>query len=145
MQLFAIRYIINQVVQVTEAMCIIVITGAIHSARWIFDSLTYPYQLQFIAILQDLRVFFNKNSYNSINFWYCSSNAKWTHYLTVNKETKQFNYIPNFPCKLLWDFNKKEECDLIIQNWQIMFQALDFKENHFFNLLDDDYLSIKLL
>ena len=37
----------------------------------------------------------------------------------------------------------KEECDSIIQNWQMTFQVSDFKENHFFNLLDDKYLLVK--
>ena len=70
-ELFTIRYGINQAVQVTEVMCIIIITDAIHLARWIFDLLSHPYKLQSIVISQDLRVFFNKNSHNSINFWYC--------------------------------------------------------------------------
>jgi len=37
----------------------------------------------------------------------------------------------------------KEECDSIIHNWQMIIQASDFKENHFLELLDDEYLSIK--
>jgi len=44
---------------------------------------------------------------------------------------------------LSWDLNKKEECDLIIQNWQITFQALNYKENNFLDLLDNDYLPAK--
>jgi len=128
---------------VTKAIYIIVATDADHSARWIFDLLSHPYQLQSIAISQDLRAFFNKNSHNSINFWYCSSNTKWTQHSTVNKETKQFNYILNLPYKSSWDFSRKKECDSIIWNWQIIFQASDFKGNYFLNLLDNDYLSIK--
>ena len=87
-ELFAIRCDINQVVQVVNATHIIVITNAIHSAKHIFDLSSHSYQLQFIAILQDLRAFLNKNSNNSIAFWNCFSSAKWTYHLVVDKETK---------------------------------------------------------
>ena len=75
-KLFAIRYSINQAVQVLNPTHIIVITNTIHSARRIFNSLFHSYQLQLITISQDLRIFFNKNSNNSINFWNCSSSIK---------------------------------------------------------------------
>ena len=42
-KLFVIRCRINQVIQVIDIACIIVITDAIHSTRWIFDSLSHPY------------------------------------------------------------------------------------------------------
>ena len=71
------------------------------------------------------------------------ANIKWTHHSIVDKETKQLNYIPNFPCKSSWDFSKKDESDSIINKWQMTFQALDYKGNHFLNLLDNNYLSIK--
>ena len=67
-KLFAIRYRINQAVQVSNALYIIVTTDAINSVRQIFDSSSHSYQLQSIAIAQDLRAFFNKNSQNSIDF-----------------------------------------------------------------------------
>ena len=37
----------------------------------------------------------------------------------------------------------KEKYDLIIYNWQMIFQVLDFKKNCFLKLLDDKYLPIK--
>ena len=40
-------------------------------------------------------------------------------------------------------FSKKEEYDLILQNWQITFQVLDYKENNFLNLIDDNNLPTK--
>ena len=55
-ELFAIRCGINQVIQVTDISCIIVITNAIHLVRCIFDLLSHPYQIQSIAIAQDLAV-----------------------------------------------------------------------------------------
>jgi len=78
-KLFAIRYKINQAVQIPGASHIIVITDSIHLAKCIFDSPTHSYQIQSIAIAQDLRVFFNKNTQNSINFWECPSQMVSSH------------------------------------------------------------------
>jgi len=75
-KLLAIRCRINQVIQVTDVTCIIIITDAIHSVRQIFDSLSHSYQLQSITITQDLKAFFNKNSYNSTDFWDCPDSTK---------------------------------------------------------------------
>ena len=72
-ELFVIRCSINQAFQVQDTTHIIVNTDTIHFARRIFDFLSHSYQLQSIAISQDLRVFFNKNSNNSIDFWDCPS------------------------------------------------------------------------
>ena len=134
---------INQAVQVTEATHIIVVMDTIHSARRIFDSLIHPYQLQSIAISQMLRAFFNKSSSNTIDFWDCPSKDKWAHHSIVDKETKQFICNPLLPYKSLWDFSKKIESDSIINEWQMTFQALDYKGNHFLNLLNEEYLPIK--
>ena len=116
---------------------IIVVTDTIYSVRHIFDSSSHSYQLQSIAIAQDLRSFFENNTYNSIEFWDCPSNAKWVHHLIVDKETKKYNLKPIFLCKLSWEFSMKNECDSIIWNWQMTFQVSDFKENHFLDLLND--------
>ena len=61
-ELFAIRYRINQTVQIPEASHIVVITDTIHSVRCIFDSTTHCYQIQLIAIALHLRIFFNKHT-----------------------------------------------------------------------------------
>jgi len=58
--------------------------------------------------------------------------------LAVDKETKQFNIDTIFSYKLSWNFSKKEECDSILQNWQMSFQASNYKENNFLDLTDDD-------
>ena len=58
--------------------------------------------------------------------------------MLVDKETKKFNLIPVFSYKVSWNFNKKEECNNIIRNWQIISQTLD-KGNHFIELLDDNF------
>jgi len=67
-ELFAIRCGINQAIQILEASHIIVTTNAIYLVQCIFDSIIYSYQLQSIAIVKDLIIFFNKHSLNSINF-----------------------------------------------------------------------------
>jgi len=79
---------INQAVQILKVSHIIVITNAIHFVEKNFDSKIHPYQLQSIAIAQDLRAFLNKHPQN---FWNCPSNAEWSHHVLVDKETKKFN------------------------------------------------------
>jgi len=56
--------------------------------------------INLIVILKKLREFFNKNPANSINFWDCPSNNNWPLHSIVDKETKDFNFIPLFLCKL---------------------------------------------
>ena len=70
-KLFAIRCGISQVVQIQLVSYIIVITDAINIAKKIFDPSIYLHQQQVIAILKDLRVFFNKHEDNTIEFWDC--------------------------------------------------------------------------
>jgi len=67
-KLLAIRYGINQTIQVLGISHIIIITDTIYMAYQIFDSFIHPDQHQLIAILKDLRGFFNKHPSNSIKF-----------------------------------------------------------------------------
>ena len=67
-EFFSIRCGINQAVQIPNAEHIIIITDTIPTVRHIFNLSFHPFQLHSIAISQDLRAFFNKNSNNSINF-----------------------------------------------------------------------------
>jgi len=90
-------------------------------------------------------MFFNKHLTSFIEFWDCSSDSKWFHHVSVNKDMKKFNLVPNYPCKSLWNFNKKEKCNIIIKNWQIKFQASDFKEHQFLELLNDELHNIVLI
>jgi len=61
-ELFAIRYGINQSLSLNNVSKIIVITDAIHAVKKIFDPLVHPYQLQLAAILSDLCQFFTSHS-----------------------------------------------------------------------------------
>jgi len=101
------------------------------------------YQMQSIAITQDLRKFFYKNPENSIDFGnvLVKPNGNIMQFL---KKKKTVHLKPLFPCKLSWDFSIKEESNTIIHKWQITFQISDLKGNHFLNLLNDNYLLIKL-
>ena len=68
---FIIRYSINQAIQIPN---ITYITDTMYVVYCIFNSSVHFYQHQSIAILKELREFFNKNSLNSIEFWNYSSN-----------------------------------------------------------------------
>jgi len=72
-ELFTIRCGINQAVQIMDASHIIVITDSVYQ---IFNQSIHPYQQQSIAVLEDLRLFFNKQPSNIIEFWNCPSDAK---------------------------------------------------------------------
>ena len=75
-ELFAIRCGINQACNKENMSKIVVVTGSIHAAKNIFDSKSHPYQIHTMAILSELRQFFNINQENSIEFWECPSCLK---------------------------------------------------------------------
>ena len=139
-KLLSIRCGINLAIQVLNVRQIIIITDAISAVKHIFDLSNHLFQLHFIAVSQDLRAFFNKNSNNTISFWDCSSSNKQPPHLAVDKEIKQLKTDPIFLCKSSWYFSKKEEYDTILKNWQINFQALDYKGKNFLNLNNNDNL-----
>jgi len=143
-ELFAIRCGINQALNLDNMSKVIVITDSIHMARKIFEPSIHPYQVQSAAILSDLHKFFMCHENNSIEFWECPSCLKWHLHNEVNKETKTFNPIPLFPCKISWDFSKKSKSNAILKVWKMMFQASNLKGNQFLDLLDDDNNIIEL-
>ena len=109
----------------------------------IFDPSSYPLQIQSVAILKDLHLFFSKDSNNSIMFWEYSSHLDWHLYKAVDFEMKAFYPTPSYSSKMSWDYSKKLECDNISNIWKMTFQALDDKGKQFFNLLDDDLNDIE--
>jgi len=137
-ELFAIRCGINQATCIPNIKRIVIITDFIHTTKRIFDSLVHPYQIHLVAILHELRDFFEQSSNNTIEFWDCSSHCEWSLHAIVNKELKKFNLTPIYPCKSLWDFSRNIECYNILNSWKIQFQASDDKEHHFLELLDDN-------
>jgi len=137
-ELFAIRCSIKQVLNLDNMSKVIVITNFIHMARKIFKLSVHLYQVQSTAILPDLRKFFTHHKNNSIKFLECPSHLKWHLHNKVDKETKTFNLIPLFPCKISWDFSKKSKSDAILKVCKMMFQASNLKGNQFLDLLDND-------
>ena len=101
-ELFAIRCGINQALNLDNVSKVIVITNSIYVARKIFKPSVHPYQVQSAAILSDLHKFFMDHENNSIEFWEYPSHLKWHLHNEVNKETKTFNSIPLFLCKISW-------------------------------------------
>ena len=128
-ELFAIRCGINQALNLDNMSKVIVITNSIHVARKIFELFVHPYQVQSAAILSDLCKFFMCHKNNSIEFWEYPSCLKWHLHNGINKETKTFNPIPLFLCKISWDFSKKSKSNTILKVWKIMFQASNLKGN----------------
>ena len=142
-ELFTIRCGINQACIKENISKIIVITNSIHAAKKVFDSKLHPFQSHITAILSKLHHFFNKNHENSIEFWKCPSRLKWRFHKDIDKDSKSFNPIPTYPCKISWDYCKKSDSDDIINQWKMTFQASDGKGKHFLDLLDDNFNTIE--
>ena len=142
-ELLTIRCGINQVVADPSVKHIVVITNSLHIARKIFNSFTYPYQIYSVAISSELREFFSKDTLNHIEFWDCPSKQQWALHQMVDKETKNLVSILSFPCKYSWDFCKKSECDSILLQWKMTFQASDLRGRNFLDFLGDNLYLIK--
>ena len=140
-ELFAIRCGINQACIKENMLKIIIVTDSIYAIK-IFNSKSHPYQSHIIAILSELHRFFNTKQDNSIEFWECPSHLKWRFHHDINKDSKSFNPTPFFPYKISWDYCKKISDDIINQ-WKMIFQALDGKGRHFLDLVDDNLNTIE--
>jgi len=117
---------------------------AIYAAEHIFDFTIHSYQLQLIAIVKDLRLFFLKHLTNSIKFWDCLSNDNWLHHCLVNKDMKKF--------KLSFYFLTKSHGISIKRGMRQHYQRLAnnipsvrYKSTHFLDLLDNELHTIELL
>ena len=138
-KLFAIRYSINQASNKENISKIIITTNSIDMAKKIFDSLSHLFQVHTVAILSNLHQFFTNNQNNLIEFWKCPSRLNQNLHKAVNKDSKTFNPLPIYPCKMLWDYSRKIKCDNILNTWKMTFQASDGKGRQFLNLLDDNF------
>ena len=137
-KLFTIRCGISQVLSKENIFKIIIITNSIHITKKIFDPLSHLLQSQSMAILGDLCQFFSKDPNNLIEFWECPSCLDWHLHKAVDLEMKAFNPTPIYPCKISWNYNKKTECNDILNIWKMMFHTSDEKRNQFLDLLDDN-------
>ena len=142
-ELFATCCGINQVISIPNINHIIVITDSFYAAKRIFDSLVHLYQIHLAAISCELREFFSRNSNNCIKFWDCPNKQNWPLHSLVDKDSKNFDSMPIFPCRLSWDYCKKCECDFVNSQWKMSFQVSDLKGRNFLELLDSDQNPIK--
>ena len=99
-KLFAIRCSVNQATNSSDISKIIVIMDSIHAARKIFNMSSYSFQIHMAAILRKLCLFFSHSQDNLIEFWECPSRCNWPLHKVFNKETKPFNPVFLFSCKL---------------------------------------------
>jgi len=143
-ELFTIRYSINQACNKENVSKIIIVTDSIHTVRKIFDSKSHSYQIHTTAILSELCCFFVISQENFIKFWEYSSYLNWRLHKAIDKNSKLFNSSPNYLCKISWDYYKKINSDNIIKQWKMIFQASDGKGRHFLELVDDDLKNIEL-
>jgi len=67
-KMFAIRCGINQATAKPNVSKIVIVTDSIHAAKRIFDPSSHLLQIQSVAILKDLRLFFSKDPNNLIMF-----------------------------------------------------------------------------
>ena len=140
---FAICCGINQAVTNQDVNHIVVITDSLHAIK-IFDSSIHSYQIYLATIFQKLRELFSRDSHNCIKFWDCPGKQKWPLHYSVDKDTKSMVSTLSFLCKSSWDFYRKTECDMILSQWRMLFQALDSKGKNFLDLLDDNLNPLKL-
>jgi len=143
-KLFAIQYSINQAVSIANVNHTVVITDSFHTAKRIFDSLLHSYEIHSVAISHKLKNFFLKDANNHIEFWNCPSKQRWPLHALVDKDSKSFDSVIIFPCKSSWDFCKKRECDSVLSQWKMSFQATEFRGRNFLELLNDNLNPIKL-
>jgi len=139
-EMFTIRCGINQATARTNVSKIAIITDFIHAAKKIFDPSSHLFQIQSVAILEDLCLFFSNNL---IKFWKCPSHLNWHLHKAVDLEMKAFYPTLSYPSKMSWDYSKVSECNDISNIWKMTFQVLDGKGKQFLDLLDDNSNDIK--
>ena len=141
-ELFMVRYSINQACNKKNMSKIIIVTNSIHTVRKFFDNKSHLYQIHTIAILSKLHHFFAISQENSIEFWECSSYLNQKLYKAVNKNSKLFNPLLTYPCKISQDYYKKINSNNIINQEKMTFQASYGKERHFLELVNDNLKDI---
>ena len=117
-KLFMIKYSINQACTKENISKIIIITNSTHAAKKIFDTSSHSYQCHAVAILSKFCHFFTNNQNNLIEFWEYPSWLNWNLHKVVNRNSKSFNPLLVYLCKMSWDYCKKIKCDDVINNWK---------------------------
>jgi len=99
-ELFSIRYRINQAMKQQDALKIIVVTNAISIVKCIFDSSIHLYQLHSIAISKSLRDFFEKILITWFLFGIVlkASNSLCTQWLIKSQNASDLNLFYQVEC-----------------------------------------------
>jgi len=123
---------------------IILITDSIVAAKKIFESKIDSLQNIFIPVTSAVNSFFKKDSQNKIQFWFCSSKAKWPKHQLIDNQVKADNCTPVFPSKESHLFSKKKECDSILHKWQDSFTTNPKRDQCFLDFENKNQKVIKL-
>jgi len=62
----------------------------------------------------------------------------------VDKESKHLRTDLVFLSKISWEFSRKEKGNIIVNKWEIYFQALEYKRRNFLELTNNNHQSICL-
>ena len=144
-ELFSIRCSITQAYQIFDLMptrSLLLLISFIWPNKYLTHQQFFPNPINKSG--PKPQGFCNRDLSNTVKFWECSNKSLWPPHVTVDKETEQHMFVPQFPYKNSQNYSKKEECNNIIHIWQMTFQTSDLKDRNFFNLLDKKGLSITL-
>jgi len=61
------------------------------------------------------------------------------------QRNQKHRFYSNVPMQIFLEFLQKSECDSILSQWKMTFQASNSKERNFLNLLSDNLLPIEPL
>jgi len=96
---------------------IIVIADSLVAGQKIISSGDQPLQKSIIPIAMKIKAFLERDSCNSIQFWYCPSKLKWPKHTLVDEEAKATHTSPSFLEKNSFLFSKKKECNFLLETW----------------------------
>ena len=94
---------------------ITVITDSISAASKVLESKVNPLQNIVIPVAYAIKLYLTRDSRNRIHFWYHPSKAEWPRHKLVDDQVKASTNAPELSCKNLHLFNRKRECDDILQ------------------------------
>jgi len=123
---------------------ILVITDKLKAGKKIITLGDQYLQKSIIPIAENIQRFLEKDSQNSVHFWYCPSKLKWPRHALVDEEAKSSHILPTLPEKNSFLLSKKKECDLILGSWQKLFKDSKKKGQLFLEFEDDNEQVIKL-
>jgi len=115
---------------------IIVIIDSITAASKILVSKVNPFQNIVILLATKIKSYLNKDTRNTIHFWYCPSKAEWPRHKLVDNQVKANNNSSMLPSKNSYLFSKKKECNDMLKEWQTFFSTSQKKGQIFLDFKD---------